>query len=75
MGNIKIHSFIIGLLTVLLFTNGVNAQKFEHLDKDPHDIVYYRTVKNGLPQVKVVYGRPEAKDKEVFGTQVPYGKI
>lgn len=75
MGNIKIHSFIIGLLTALLFTNEVNAQKFEHLDKNPHDIVYYRTVKNGLPQVKVVYGRPEAKDKKVFGTQVPYGKI
>jgi len=75
MGNIKIYSFVIALFTVLLFTNELNAQKFERLDKNPHDIVYYRIGKMGLPQVKVVYGRPEAKDQKVFGTQVPYGKI
>lgn len=75
MGKIKIYSFIIGILTVLLFTIEVHAQKFERLDKNPHDIVYYRAGKMGLPQVKVVYGRPEAKDQKVFGTQVPYGKI
>jgi len=28
-----------------------------------------------LPQVKVVYRRPDAKDEIVFGTQVPFGKI
>jgi hypothetical protein len=75
MGNRKIYSFIIGILTVLLFTKEINAQKFAHLDKNPHDIVYYRAGKMGLPQIKVVYGRPKAKDQKVFGTQVPYGEI
>jgi len=75
MGNTKIYTIIIGLLSVLLFTNGVNAQSFEHLDKNPHDIIYYRTGQMGLPQVKVVYGRPEAKDEKVFGSQVPFGKL
>jgi hypothetical protein len=75
MGNIKIYTIIIGLSSVLLLTKGLKAQSFDSLDKNPHDIVYYRTVKMNLPQVKVVYGRPEAEDQKVFGTQVPYGKI
>jgi len=75
MGNIKIYTIIIGLSTLLILTKGVNAQSFDSLDTDPHDIVYYRSGKMGLPQVKVVYGRPEAKDQKVFGSQVPFGKI
>ena len=75
MGNIKIYTIIIGLSTLLFFTKGVNAQSFDSLDTDPHDIVYYRSGKMGLPQIKVVYGRPEAKDQKVFGSQVPFGKI
>jgi len=75
MGNIKLNTFIILLSSVLTFTTGLNAQSFEVLDENPHDIAYYRIGKMGIPQVKVIYGRPEAKDQKVFGTQVPYGKI
>lgn len=75
MGNIKIYTIIIGLSSVLFFARGLSAQSFDSLDKNPHDIVYYRTAKMGMPQVKVTYGRPDAKDQKVFGTQVPYGKI
>ena len=27
------------------------------------------------PQIKVIYGRPKAKDDKVFGTQVPFGRF
>ena len=69
----------IAFLSTLLFASaGINhcsAQAFNHIDKDPHDIVYYKSGIEEIPQIKVVYGRPKAKDHEVFGTQVPYGEI
>ncbi len=74
MRKIKIYSIIIGLSSVF-FTKEVSAQCFSQLDKNPHDIVYYGMHELDLPQVKVVYGRPNATDEKVFGTQVPYGKV
>ena len=74
MGTLKIYAIIIGLSSVL-FTNKVYAQSFSQLDENPHDVVYYGMNEVELPQVKVVYGRPDAMDQIVFGTQIPYGKI
>lgn len=59
----------------LLLSFESSAQLFNDVDKNPHDIVYYRPGEEGTPQIKVIYGRPKAKDDKVFGTQVPYGKI
>ncbi len=75
MEKIRIFSTMLIITFVLVIQNDVNAQCFSKLDKNPHDIVYYRPNGKTGPQVKVVYGRPGAKDKEVFGTQIPYGKI
>jgi len=75
MEKIKINALVLVIATIALFNTNINAQCFQHLDKSPHDIVYYRLNKRGAPKVKVVYGRPNAKDDVVFGTQVPYGKI
>ena len=74
MRKIKISLIITGLLSVLN-SNRISAQCFSQLDKNPHDIVYCRNSEEELPQVKVVYGRPDARDQIVFGTQVPFGKI
>jgi hypothetical protein len=74
MGTLKIYAIIIGLSAVL-FTNRIVAQSFSQLDENPHDVVYYGMNEVELPQVKVVYGRPDAIDQKVFGTQIPYGKI
>lgn len=63
---------------VLLFLNdkSIKAQSFNPLDQSPHDIVYHRSPNNkAFPLVKVVYGRPLARNQSVFGTQIPYGKI
>ncbi len=74
MGNLKIYT-IIFILTSILFSKKTEAQCFTKLDESPHDIIYYRSSKVSLPEVKVIYGRPDAKDETVFGTQIPYGKI
>ena len=67
--------FIAVFVCALIFQNQSIAQKFNVLDKFPTDISYFR--QDGLPSplVKVVYGRPEKKSPEVFGDQVPYGKL
>jgi hypothetical protein len=74
MKNIKIVALVLTLIIVLLGSKDINAQIFDRLDASPHDIAYFKTNKS-TPQVKVVYGRPMAKDKQVFGTQVPFGKV
>lgn len=75
MGTSKIYTLILAFASILLVSTGAKAQSFTKLDKSPHDIVYYRLSKMSLPEVKVVYGRPDATDTTVFGTQIPYGKI
>ena len=45
------------------------------MDNNPHDIVYFRPNKKSTPQIKVVYGRPDASDQVVFGTQIPFGEV
>lgn len=52
-----------------------NAQDFDDLDRSPHDIVYHRDSKIAPPLIKVTYGRPAKDNREIFGKEVPYGKI
>ena len=56
-----------------LFTT--QAQKFAGLQKSPTDIAYAKADRNAKPDIKVIYSRPQKKDREVFGTLVPYGKV
>jgi len=69
-------------ITALIFTtlafafmNETQAQKFSGLDKSPHDITYYRTERNAPPLIKVVYGRPQKKERKIFGGIVAYDQI
>lgn len=50
------------------------AQKFPDLDKSPHDISYYRG-KDKQPVIKAIYGRPQKKERVIFGELEPYGKV
>ena len=55
--------------------NGDRAMKsFSGLDKSPLDAVIYRN-DEGKPLARVLYSRPQRKDREVFGKLVPYGKV
>lgn len=53
----------------------MKGQSFDQLDKSPHDIAYFKSNAAASPQIKVVYGRPEAKDEVIFGTQIPFGEV
>lgn len=57
------------------FISESHAQGFKGLDDIPHDIAYYRETRVTAPLAKVVYGRPQKNGDEVFGSQVPYGKL
>lgn len=75
MEKLKLYTLVIIIATIALLNTNMYGQYFNDLDKNPHDIVYHRVSKSGVPQIKVVYGRPSAKDEVVFGTQIPYGEI
>ena len=62
------------VLIALLVVDQANAQKFADLDKSPHDISYYRVNRGDAPLVKVVYGRPQLKDRDLE-TLAPAGKV
>lgn len=69
--------FIPLLVLALAFvcTEDVNAQNFPGLDKSPHDISYYRTSRDAAPLIKVIYGRPQLKGRQI-GTQLArYNKV
>ena len=51
------------------------AQMFDSLDSIPQDIVYFRANKITPPSIKVIYGRPQKKNRELFGTLIPYNKV
>lgn len=63
------------LLTVLLCSVDVSAQKFSDIDKSPHDISYFKSKRNAPPVIKVLYGRPQKKGRSIFGNLVPYTKV
>lgn len=75
MNKLKIFVMILWLTMLMSFINLAMAQTFVPPDKAPHDIVYFRSEENLKPQIKVVYGRPLADTNEIFGKDIPYGKI
>ena len=79
---------IIGGLSVicLLISNPVNAQeddkvnfskeelKFSKMDASPMDLALYRD-KNDVAVARVIYSRPQKRDREIFGKLIPYGEV
>ena len=65
------------LLSILFFAGiiSVDAQRFPGLDKSPMDAAIYRTDRNAPAIAKVVYSRPFANDRTVWGGLIPYGKV
>lgn len=79
---------IIGGLSafLLLIANPVNAQdedkvnfskeelKFSKMDASPMDLALYRD-KDEIPVARVLYSRPQKRNREIFGKLVPYGEV
>ncbi|MCL6218426.1 DUF2911 domain-containing protein [Zunongwangia pacifica] len=62
----------------LSFPSGLMAQtqgpNFAKMDVSPMDIALYRN-DNNEPIARVIYSRPQKRDREVFGKLVPYGEV
>ncbi|WP_020532121.1 DUF2911 domain-containing protein [Flexithrix dorotheae] len=74
---------ITGTGILLLFFTGfiAQAQNFRGMDKSPLDYAYYpdnfaHDRKAGEEAIlRVLYSRPQKKDRDIFGKKVPYGKV
>jgi hypothetical protein len=71
----------------LLVSVAASGQSLRGIDKSPVDIAYLPdnfahdrkfAPERNLPEnavIRVIYGRPQMKGREVFGNLVPYGKV
>lgn len=69
------NSFFLIIVIFLTSISNVSAQKFTKLQKSPTDIVYAKPDKNAKPLIKVIYSRPQKKNREIFGELVPFDKV
>lgn len=65
---------IVGILFFLFISTSTNAQEFPRLDTSPMDISIARNA-DMSPMVRVIYSRPQKRNRVVFGDLVPYGKV
>jgi hypothetical protein len=74
MKNIISTIFTIALLAIS--SSFVQAQKLPGLDPSPADIAYLRQDgRRSAPVIKVVYGRPQKKERTMLGGTEEYGKV
>ena len=72
----------IALLAIFAFPlNELNAQEipvtspnFPKIDASPMDMVVYKDA-NDKVVARVIYSRPQKRDRDVFGNLVPYGQV
>lgn len=59
---------------VMAQETGKEGPNFSKLDVSPLDVVLFRD-KNKEPVARVLYSRPQKRDREVFGKLVPFGEV
>lgn len=70
----------IGIFSIicLISVDSIQAQdkgpEFSKLDVSPMDLAIFRN-DSDQPIVRVIYSRPQKREREVFGKLVPYGKV
>lgn len=51
-----------------------DGPNFSKLDVSPMDVALFRG-ENNEPMARVLYSRPQTRDREIFGKLVPYGEV
>ncbi|WBL21791.1 MULTISPECIES: DUF2911 domain-containing protein [unclassified Zunongwangia] len=64
----------IGLSGTATLSAQSQGPNFAKMDVSPMDIALYRN-DNNEPIARVIYSRPQRRDREVFGKLVPYGEV
>lgn len=54
--------------------NGQTGPNFAKLDASPMDLVIFKNAEDEAV-ARVIYSRPQKRDREVFGKLVPYGQV
>lgn len=54
--------------------NPTQGPNFSKIDSSPMDLVQYKN-KDGEMVARVIYSRPQKRDRQVFGKLVPYGEV
>jgi hypothetical protein len=71
-------------LPLLAFSQNAPKSEFPRMDKSPLDVSYYPAdypmLKNRNPDIaplsaRLLYSRPEANNRPIFGELIPYGKV
>jgi len=62
------------MMAVAFLAIDAQAQKWPGIDKSPADILLFPS-RGGEPVMKVIYSRPMKKDRDLFGSLIPYGKV
>lgn len=72
----KNSSKLIVFLSLIFFISSkeAEAQEFPKLDTSPMDMVVARDADKS-PLLRVIYSRPQKRDRVVFGNLVPYNKV
>ena len=65
---------IIVLFAMLFALTSSTAQKFSDIDKSPMDVAIFRSGENET-LARVIYSRPQKRDRKIFGKLVEYGKV
>ncbi|NNF33623.1 MAG: DUF2911 domain-containing protein [Saprospiraceae bacterium] len=68
----KLFTLAVMMIASLTF---VDAQKFAGVDPSPMDAAIWRTARNAPAKAKIIYSRPMKKDREIWGSLVPYDKM
>lgn len=66
-------TIFLSILTFLLIQE-TNAQEFPRLDASPMDISIFRN-EDMSPMIRVIYSRPQKRNRVIFGELVPYGEV
>ncbi|MGO3707993.1 MAG: DUF2911 domain-containing protein [Mesonia hippocampi] len=63
-----------GVLLFILLGTSLTAQDFSDLDKSPMDVAHIRNNDNS-PMARIIYSRPQKREREIFGELVPYNTV
>lgn len=69
-----VFSIICMLVTKPALAQDKDSPNFAKLDASPMDLVLYRD-QNDEVIARVIYSRPQKREREVFGKLVPYGEV
>jgi hypothetical protein len=70
----KISKFILLSTITLFYSLESTSQEFPRLDASPMDISIARS-DDMSPLIRVIYSRPQKRNRVIFGDLVPFGKV